>query len=183
MKNFDPGDGHPSPARSPPGRASRARSELLRDIVQAGLITGALDAAVAVVLYVFVLHALSVLGVLQFIASGLLGTAAFQGGLVTALLGFAIHFFLALAFAALFIASSQRLAILGEHPVASGILYGAAIYFLMNFVVLPFTAVPRSPVRAVELVPMLLDHMFFVGLPTALIVAHRGQAARAPSPA
>ncbi len=172
----------PSPVHSPPGSATMAYPGLVRDTVLAGVITGALDAAFAVTLYVLVLHTLSVLGVLQFIASGLLGTAAFQGGLATGALGVAMHFFLAFAFAALYIASAQRIAVLREHPVVSGIAYGAAVYFFMNFVVLPFTAGPKAPVRAVELVPMLLDHMLFVGLPTALIAARRWHAARALSP-
>lgn len=169
---------HPAAHSSGAEAPARPRSTFARDVALAGLVTGSLDALFASVLYVGVLRVLSVVGVLQYIASGLLGGTAFHGGAWAALLGAGIHFFLAFAFAALYLASSRRLRVLTERPIASGLAYGAAVYFFMNFVVLPFTAVPRSPVRLAELVPMLLDHMVFVGLPTALIAA-RGARARA----
>jgi Na+/H+ antiporter NhaA len=168
---------HSSGAEAP----ARPRSTFPRDVALAGLVTGSLDALFASVLYVGVLRVLSVVGVLQYIASGLLGASAFRGGIWAALLGAGIHFFLALAFAALYLASSRRLRVLTERPIASGLAYGAGVYFFMNFVVLPLTAVATAPVRPAELIPMLLDHMLFVGLPTALIAA-RGARARARRP-
>jgi Na+/H+ antiporter NhaA len=170
--------GHPAAHSSGAGAPARPRSTFARDVALAGLVTGSLDALFASILYVGVLRVLSVVGVLQYIASGILGASAFRGGIWTALLGAGMHFFLALAFAALYLASSLRLRVLSERPIASGLAYGAAVYFFMNFVVLPLTAVATAPVRAAELVPMLLDHMVFVGLPTALIAA-RGASARA----
>ena len=60
-------------------------------ILRAGLVSGALDITAALIVYAR-FGTLSV-RLLQGIASGLLGQAAFQGGLATALLGLVCHFF------------------------------------------------------------------------------------------
>ena len=83
--------------------------------------------------------------VLKFIASGLLGAAAFQGGAAIAALGLALHFVIALGAAAVYWAASRRIAFLATHPVPSGLLYGVAVYFFMNLVVIPLSAVPPRP--------------------------------------
>jgi hypothetical protein len=139
-----------------------------RSILIGGGITGVLDAIFAVIAYVFVLHAFSILGVLQYIASGLLGHAAFEGGLATAALGVAIHFTLAFTFAALFGVLRQRVAVLRTRVVTSGIVYGAAVWVFMSFIVLPLTGTPKFPFDPVVFVSFLVDHALFVGLPIAL---------------
>jgi len=107
--------------------------------------------------------------VLQSVAGGLLGRAAAEGGLATAALGAVLHFFIALVWAAVFWLASRKLRVLVRHPVVCGLLYGAAVYFFMYFVVLPLSAVYFKPSR--ELSSILLNsagHMLLVGLPIAL---------------
>ncbi len=147
-----------------------ARSGTARAIVAGGLIAGVLDAIFAVVAYVFVLRAFGIVGVLQYIASGLIGKAAFSGGLATAALGVAIHFFLAFGFAALYYVVSRRVAALRERAVTIGIVYGAAIWLLMDLLVLPLTGTPKFPFNGALFVSFLIDHALFVGLPIALTV-------------
>jgi hypothetical protein len=146
----------------------------VRAIGSGAVIAGILDAIFAVIAYVFVLRAFSVLGVLQYIASGLIGMSAFSGGLLTAALGVAIHFFLAFAFATLYFVASRRLGVLRTNVVPIGIAYGMAIWIFMDLVVLPFTGTPKSPFNGPLFTGFLLDHAFFVGLPIALAIRRYG---------
>src|SRR5579859_1563983 len=108
-------------------------------IAWGGLIAGVLDATDGVVAYG--LHGLNPIQVLQYIASGALGAAAFTGGLLTAGAGAIFHFFIAFVVAAVFYLGSRAVPQLAKHFVASGLIYGAAVYFVMNYLVLPFSAV------------------------------------------
>ena len=106
---------------------------------------------------------------MQSVASGLLGPESFKGGLATAGLGLVLHFVIALGAAAVFYAASRKLRILIQHPVASGLAYGLAIYAFMNLVVLPLSAAsPKYSVYSV--VSQLIVHPLLIGLPIALIV-------------
>ena len=100
-------------------------------ILWGGLVAGTLDAVDSVI--AFGTQGLSTIQVLQYIASGALGRSAFQGGLVTAALGAAFHFSIAWAAAGVFVFATRRLEILKTHAVPAGLLYGAAVYFFMNY--------------------------------------------------
>jgi uncharacterized membrane protein YagU involved in acid resistance len=106
---------------------------------------------------------------LQTVASGLLGKAAYDGGWPVALLGLGLHYAIVIVAAALFYAVARRWAWLREEPITAGLAYGVAIYGFMNFVVLPLSAYPyplRFPLLATS--TGLLAHMA-VGLSIALI--------------
>jgi hypothetical protein len=104
---------------------------------------------------------------LQSVASGWLGREAFSRGMATAGLGLASHFLIALIWAGLYFAASQRVKLLAEQPWVMGPLYGVAVYAVMNHVVVPLSAAPFViPWR----VTGLLVHMFLVGLPIAVAV-------------
>ena len=137
-------------------------------ILRAGLLAGTLDITAALVIYSH--SGPQRIRLLQGIAAGLLGKAAFQGGLTTAALGLLCHFAIAMSWAAIYFAVSRRVRFLVEHAVASGVLYAVIIYFIMNYVVVPLSAIgPR---------PFVLSHAFLaagilipcVGLPIALVV-------------
>ena len=114
--------------------------------------------------------------ILQSIAAGVLGRAAFTGGWPAALLGLALHFFIASMVVLVYLLASRRLPLLIRYAVPAGLLYGIAVYLTMTFVVVPASAagggaVPAWPVA----LNGVLIHMFGVGLPAAL-------AARAENP-
>jgi uncharacterized membrane protein YagU involved in acid resistance len=147
-----------------------ANRSAIRGILTGAVIAGVLDATFAVIVDVVILRAFSLLGVLQWIASGLLGKAAFEGGLATAALGVAIHFALAAVFAAFYYAVSTRIGALRTQAVTFGVTYGAAIWLLMDLVILPRSGAPLAPFDPVVFGAFLIDHMAFVGLPIALAV-------------
>jgi len=107
---------------------------------------------------------------LQGIASGLLGPRAFQGGLATALLGLLCHFVIAFGAAAVYFAASRAIPFLIQNAVVSGALYGVAVYFFMNRIVVPFSAVATSPFSLKLMNVGVIVHIFCDGLPIYLSV-------------
>jgi hypothetical protein len=132
-----------------------------------GLVAGILDAIDGVIAYGT--QGLNPVQVLQYIASGALGKSAFEGGLASAALGAAFHFLIAWVCAAVFVAASRRMTILKTHTVPAGLLYGAAVYFLMNYVVLPLSAVAAGPLQPALFVNGVIGHALLVGLPISLL--------------
>jgi uncharacterized membrane protein YagU involved in acid resistance len=142
------------------------RSRLFSAIAWGGLIAGVLDAIDGCVAYG--LLGMSPIQVLQFIASGILGPGSFKGGLATAALGAVVHFFIAFTVAAVYCTASLRMPALIRKPVQFGLLFGAAVYFVMTYFVLPFSAVPMSPFSLGLFLNGVIGHALFVGLPIAL---------------
>jgi uncharacterized membrane protein YagU involved in acid resistance len=137
-------------------------------ILWGGLIAGGLDLTYAIVFYG--LRGVKPISIPQSIASGLLGMRAFKGGLATAALGVACHFLVAFVAAAVYYVASRKLRFLTEEPVIWGVLYGAAIYLFMNYVVLPLSAAPKFRHTTFSIATDVMVHLFFIGLPIALAV-------------
>jgi hypothetical protein len=108
--------------------------------------------------------------VLQGVAAGLVGReAAIKGGLATAGLGLAIHFFIAFVVASVFYVASRKLVFLTRHPVISGLLYGVVVYGFMYWIVMLLAYPVVHPSVSRDLTAVCV-HMFLIGLPIALIV-------------
>jgi hypothetical protein len=141
-------------------------------IFWAGFVAGVLD-----ILYVIIFYAWRGVGatrVLHGIAAGLIGReAAAKGGAATAALGLALHFVIAFAAAGVFYAASRKLRVLIERPVVSGMVYGVVVWLVMNLAVLPLSATPPKSFPSPTWIPVLIAHLFCVGLPIAGIVHWR----------
>jgi hypothetical protein len=136
-----------------------------RAILYATLVVGVLDATDGVVF--LGLHGRNPIQVLQYIASSLLGTRSFSGGLASAGLGLVLHFAVSLVVATIYILASRRVAVLRTQWVLLGLLFGAAVWVVMNLVVLPLTAVAHGPIPTAALINGIIGHALFVGLPSA----------------
>ena len=146
------------------------KSRALRAILLGGLIAGTLDISYACI-YSYIMRGTGPIRIMQSVASGALGNKAFAGGLRTAVLGLAFHFFIALTAAAVYYLASRRLRFLITQAIICGLLYGIGIYLFMNFVVLPLSAIPfKMSYPLASLVGGLLIHMLGIGLPIALVV-------------
>ena len=141
------------------------RLSIGKAIFWGGFIAGVLDAVDGVIAYGT--QGLNPIQVLQYIASGLLGKAAFEGGLATAGLGAALHFLIAFVAAAVYVAAGRWIPALRQKAVTLGPLYGAAVYFFMNYLVLPLSAVGHSPFKLGLFLNGVIGHALFVGLPIA----------------
>src|SRR5215471_4404429 len=144
-------------------------SGALRVILTAGLVVGVLDISSAFVIWWQ--RGVGWRRGLQGITAGLLGANSFDGGLVTASLGLALHFFVAFVVVTIFYLASRKIEFLVIHPVISGVLYGIAVYILMYWFVLP-TAFPTFRHRLGNDLLAVAIHISLIGLPCALIV-HR----------
>jgi hypothetical protein len=148
---------------------SLEKSRDYRAILWGGLAAGVLDLAAA-----FVNSGLRGRGpvlVMHSIASGLLGAKAYQSGAGAAALGVALHFLIAFGATAVYYAASRKLDFLVRQAIVCGALYGIAVYWFMNLVVLPLSAVPfKVSYTATALITGMGIHIFCVGLPIALVV-------------
>ena len=82
--------------------------------------------------------------VLQSVASGIYGKASRYGGAKTAIAGAASHYFIALGMVLSYFLVSRRVRWLLRWPFPIGLAYGVFLYFFMNLVVLPLSAIGHS---------------------------------------
>ena len=153
-------------------------SEPFHAILTAGLVVGALDISSAFVIWWQ--RGVGVRRGLQGIAAGLLGGSAFDGGLVTAGLGLALHFFVAFVVVSIFYLASRKIEFLTLHPIVSGVLYGIGVFIVMFWFVLPTVSSTFRHRLANEL-SQLAIHICLIGLPCALIVRRYSQKTRQSS--
>ena len=137
-------------------------------VLWAGFVCGVLDITAALIVYGY--FGAKPVPLLQGIASGLLGPKAFQGGLATALLGLLCHFVIAFGAASVYFVASRAIRPLIEHAVVFGALYGVAVYFFMNRIVLPLSAAAKRPFSMKTMIIGVVIHIFCVGLPISLSV-------------
>jgi uncharacterized membrane protein YagU involved in acid resistance len=146
------------------------KSRAWRAILLGGLIAGTIDISYACI-FSYLRRGTSPVRILQSVASGALGRSAFEGGARTAALGLVFHFLIATIAAAIYYLASRPLRFLVNYAVICGPLYGVCIYLVMNFVVLPLSAIGSRPALPLPvLISGLLIHMFGIGLPIALLV-------------
>lgn len=140
-------------------------------VVLAGLVSGALDIVAAFASYAS--QGATAEGILKYIASGLLGAAAMQGGMGTAGLGLLFHFALTTGMATVFLLAALRLPALTLQPWLWGTVYGVLTWVAMVYIVVPLSAVPgwKLP-QGWSIVSGLLSHIFYVGVPIAHITQY-----------
>ena len=144
----------------------------LKTIVYGGLTVGALDLADAFVFF-YLRSGARPTAILRSIASGLVGPAAARdGGLHTAMLGFFLHFLIAVIIVTIYFSASRVLPILTKRPVVCGIAYGVVAYVVMTYAVVPLSnARSGGPFVLPVFINGVLIHMFGVGLPSALFAS------------
>lgn len=140
----------------------------LRTILWSGLVAGVLDSLAGVVVY-YIWFGFNPLQVLQFIASGIYGPSAINGGITPILVGLFFHFVIAYAVAIIYFYAYPKISILGKYSVVSGLVYGLGIWLVMNLIILPQTNIPKSPFDAGLAVTGIIWHIVLVGLPIAII--------------
>lgn len=138
----------------------------IRAAVLAGLAGGAAD-----ILAAFVIYQAPPVRILQTIASGLQGPAAYEGGLASAALGLACHFLIAILFAGLFVAAARPAPVLLRQPALSGLGFGVVVYGVMNAIVVPLSLASSGPPPPPHMIGLgLLAHALF-GLALAFTAA------------
>jgi uncharacterized membrane protein YagU involved in acid resistance len=153
-------------------------SRASRTILTAGLIAGILDGMDAVV-FIGWIRGVPVPRIFQFIASGAIGTRAFQMGGQAVALGVFFHFTIAIGAAAVYYLLGRKLPMLLRKPLLCGAIYGFAVFLFMRYVVVALSSTPRQPPASVaSLANLIFSHLFFVGIPIALMTSRASQKPR-----
>ena len=154
-------------------RGARAPWTPLGAIIVGGLIAGACDMSYALLWFSGV-KGIPAIKIPQSVAAGLIGKSSFDAGAATAALGLGLHWLIALIWAAVYVFVGRRfLPMLLRKPIPYGLAYGASVYFFMNWIVLPLTAMHTKP----HFAPLstwwtgLAVHMFGIGLAISLSAA------------
>ena len=149
---------------------ARTAARALAVVVAGGLLAGTFD-----ILYAWLFWALkanvSMQRILQSVAAGLLGRGSFTGGTKTAALGLGLHYFIAVAMAVTYYAVARRWQILVRRAVLCGALYGALLYAIMNYIVVPLSAASPGSSDPLWVALTVGVHVLFVGIPIALASA------------
>ncbi|WP_128548043.1 hypothetical protein [Larkinella soli] len=140
-------------------------------LVGAGLLAGVLDALAAVV-FVVLSGRSNPVRLFQFIASGVFGPAAFEGGGLMVFCGLVFHFLIAFAWTLFFYFLYPRVRFISRNIALTIVLYGLFIWVIMNRVVLPLSNTPEVPFRILQAGIGMLILIFFVSLPIVFLV-HR----------
>ncbi len=146
-------------------------------VVTGGLVAAALDIAAA---FAMSWPRVPPARVLQYIASGLLGPAAFRGGAATAGLGLLLHTVIACSAATVYYGASRWWPVLVRRPIACGAAYGITVYAAMQLVVLPLSRVSMGTTSWQSRALPIAVHIICVGLPIAL--AARAARRTGPTP-
>jgi uncharacterized membrane protein YagU involved in acid resistance len=111
------------------------RRDAVLATIYGGLIAGTIDIFAPALIYW-----INPLGVVQFIAGGLIGRpAAKAGGLEIAVLGVLLQWLMSLIIAAIFVFAATRIPALVRRWIAAGVAYGTVVFFVMNYVVRPLS--------------------------------------------
>lgn len=107
----------------------------LKATVYAGLVAGTIDIGAACLI-----NWLSPVVIFHAIASGLLGRASFHDGAASAVLGLFLQWGMALVIAGVYVTAARPVPALARRWVAGGLAYGAVIFAVMNYLVVPLSA-------------------------------------------
>ncbi|WP_302900793.1 hypothetical protein [Mucilaginibacter sp. BT774] len=136
-------------------------------ILQTCLLTGTLDALAAILISYKIPPAI----IFKFIASGWFGRQAMSGGTYMIVFGLIFHYLIAAFFTVILFLLYPRVVKILKSRYLVGIVYGLAIWGIMNYVVLPMTNIPKSHghLELISLLKGIVALIVCIGLPVALI--------------
>ena len=144
---------------------------LFKAILSAGLLAGTLDITAAIIHYV-IKTGKNPVTILNYIASGVFGKAAFGDNNWMPVIGLIFHYSIATIFTAFFFLIYPKFKFLSWNIVLSGLFYGIFVWVVMNLIVVPLSAISRFPSSVLQSVISCLILMVAIGLPAA-IMAYR----------
>jgi hypothetical protein len=131
----------------------------VRAILTAGFIAGTIDIGAACVI-----NSVGPVLILKAIAGGILGPASFRGGAAVAALGLVLQWLMSWIIAAAFLIAAENLPTVRRRWILSGLAYGVVVFVVMNYVVMPLSAVGHPPIFTVTRFVGNLLAMFLFGL-------------------
>ena len=144
----------------------------MKTVIAGGLLAGALDIADAF-LFWGIRAGVKPMRIGQSIAGGVMGEAASRGGWGTFAVGMALHFAMAVVMAVVFFEICKRVTVVARHALVFGALYGAGLYLVMTYLVVPLSLaqVGQNPKFPPDLNVVLLNTLFCHVVLVGLVVA------------
>jgi hypothetical protein len=124
-----------------------------------GFIAGTVDIFAPALIYM-----VSPFAVLTAVSAGVLGREAARANPSAWMLGLILQWLMSIVIALIFCAAAARLKWMTERWVTSGLLYGAAVFLVMNYAVVPLSAVAKMPTFTVQTLILNLLAMLVFGL-------------------
>jgi hypothetical protein len=137
-------------------------------IIKSGLIVGTLDITFACI-SAYMRASMLPYNLIKFVASGVYGKAAFEGGSDMVAMGLLFHYCIAFAFTILFFYAYPYIVLLHKNWVVTGVLYGAFVWSVMNLIVLPMTHVAQSPFNFTRAAIGMSILIIAIGLPLSYL--------------
>ncbi|MEO6801599.1 MAG: hypothetical protein ABI178_16805 [Rhodanobacter sp.] len=131
-------------------------AHLLAPALWGGLVAGTVDIGAA-----SLINRIDPMIILRAIASGLLGRAAFQGGIPVSVLGLLLQWAMSVLIAAIFVYASLRLGWMRKRWIAAGLAYGVVVFVVMEYVVVPLSAAKNPHFTTVSLLENVLAMLLF----------------------
>jgi len=136
-------DERPGSAAISGGSGGATKIQVVRDfvvpILLGSIIAGTFDIGAA-----SLINSANPTRILQVIASGLLGKSAFADN-STVEFGLVLQWAMSIIIASIFVVAAQWWSVLKRHWVKAGLAYGMVIFVVMNYVVLPLSAIGHPP--------------------------------------
>jgi len=137
----------------------------LTTILLTGLLTGTLDALAAIAWN----YKINPAKIFQFIASGVFGKQAFNGGVEMILWGLFFHYLIACSFTVVFFITYPAFIGALKNKYVTGIIFALITWVLTNLVIVPLSQIGWRPVSVSFIVTGFGILIFTIGLPIALI--------------
>lgn len=137
--------------------AGQVVKKFIAPILLGGIIAGTIDIGSA-----SLINGAKPTVILQAIAAGLHGKSAFSGGSGTVALGLVLQWSMSIVIAAIFVAAAHWRPVLKRRWIEAGLLYGIVVFIVMNYVVLPLSAIGHAPrFRIVHFMEDILAMLLF----------------------
>ncbi len=140
-------------------------------ILLAGFVAGTLDITGAILVYCYVMKALSPLRLLQGISVGLFGDMALHNEIPMAFIGLGIHYAIAFCFTIMYFFAFSYIPFLRKQRIISGLLYGVFVWSVMNLIVLPLSNAHHYPFNIKSALTAVAILILCIGLPISMIIS------------
>ena len=144
-----------------------SQQNFLKQVILIGLLAGLLDITAAITQFLLS-GGSDPVRILLYVASGVFGKAAFEGGVGMALAGFGFHMFNAMAFTIFFFSVYPTIKRVTENPYVLSIGYGAFVWVVMNLIVVPLSNVSRGGFSLRSSIIGMVILIVCIGLPNAV---------------
>jgi hypothetical protein len=142
---------------------------MLKEIIKAGLLAGTLDITAACV-NAYASRKIMPGEVLKYVASGVFGKAAFEGGYGMMLMGLLFHFIIAFACTAVFFLLYPKIKFLRYSHVLNSLLIALIAWAVTTQVIMPMSNVPKGGSFDITRAAIAVGILFIcIGMPISIL--------------